>query len=242
MTEQPSDLSDQDGSFDGEMIAALKKTDEAIKTYIRQKIGDDEYEAYVSRNQLDGGIDKTIGDKIGAAFTRPIDEAEGQAATLATQLIQEGEDEEEARRHAALDALRAALSKLQNPADKAYNVAYFEAVDELSDRIIEALFLKYPDIQVAEIDRALFSVMLSQRSDGSGSHITLYLSLAIEGTRVSTEVFYTVIPEDPFVNKGRPERIDVDPADFDGVVAGVDIALLKKDALEALQSAVRSAL
>lgn len=35
------------------------------------------------------------------------------------------------------------------------------------------------------------------------------------------------------------ERVDLDPSEYEGGIGGVNVALLKQDALEALQTALR---
>lgn len=243
MTEQSRDLSDHSGSLDGELVVALTQVDVVIEKYIRKAIGDYEYDAYEARTALENELDDSMGEEVRQAFGKPIDRIMEQAAELAEDMIKEGKDEKEARRQAALAAHEALFTDRTNPLDKDYLEAFSDITDTLEAAVQASLMEKYPDVEVAGVDGAMLSLMFTQRTDaavGLGANTSLRVGYMVDGPKVDTSVFFLETPRhSPDVSE--VERVDLDPADFEGVIGGINLALLKQDALEALQTALRDA-
>lgn len=184
-----------------------------------------------------------MGEEVQRAFGKPIDRIIEQAAELAEDMIKEGKDEKEARRQAALAAHEALFTDRTNPLDKDYLEAFSDITDTLEAAVQASLMEKYPDVEVAGVDRAMLSLMFTQRTDaaaGLGPNTSLRIGYAVDGPKVDTSVFFLETPRhSPDVSE--VERVDLDPAEYGGVIGGVNLALLKQDALEALQTALRDA-
>lgn len=243
MTERPHNHSDHDSSLDGELVVALTQVDVVIEKYIRKTIGDYEYEAHEARVALENDLDDSMGKEVQQAFGKPIDHIMEQAAELAEDMIKEGKDEKEASRQAALAAHEALFSDRTNPADKDYLEAFGDITDTLGASVQTSLMEKYPDVEVAGVDGAMLSLMFTQRTDpaaGLGPNTTLRVGFSVDGPKVDTHVFFLQTPRhSPDVS--QVERVDLDPAEYEGGIGGVNVALLKQDALEALQAAIRDA-
>lgn len=243
MTEHSHDLSDHSGSLDGELVVALTQVDVVIEAYIRKAIGDYEYDAHEARVALENELDDSMGEEVRRALGKPIDRIMEQAAGLAEDMIKEGKDEKEARRRAALAAHEALFADHMDPRDKDRVEAYTDITETLAGLVEGFLTEKYPDIEVDAVDGAILSSMFTQRLDpaaGLGPNTTLRVGFSVDGPKVDTNVFFFRTPRNS-PGAGKVERVDLDPAEYGGVIGGIDLALLKQDALEALQAAIRDA-
>lgn len=241
MAERPHNFSDHDNSLDGELVVALTQVDVVIEKYIRKTISDYEYEAYEARVSLENVLDNSMGKEVQQVLGKPIDHIMEQAAELAEDMINEGKDEKEARRRAAAAAHEALFADRTNPADKDYLDAYSDITDALETSVHTSLMEKYPDIEVAGVDGAMLSLMFTQRTDsaaGLGPNTSLRVGFSVDGSKVDTSVFFFHTPRNSPEMTGV-ERVELDPTEYEGVIGGVDFALLKQDALEALQTALR---
>ncbi|MCK9623132.1 MAG: hypothetical protein M0R47_21680 [Methylobacter sp.] len=250
MTEQPHDPrdpGDHSGSIDGEMVVALTEIDAIIEKHIRGAVGDDAYEAYNARVKLDQELNQSMGQEVKEGFVRPIDRIMGQAVRLIKQMVDEGMDEQEARKKVSDAAVEAIIAQHESPADKNYLEAYGDITDSLRLSIEDSLKLtqKYLDIEVASVDEGQLSLELMQRIEIKGSStrkVTLNVIFSIDESSISMSAFHTILIRDLLEGShGGIERTEVDLVANGNVIDGVDLVALKQDAFQALQTAVRSA-
>jgi len=233
MTEQPQDHSDQELSLDTRIVQAMNAIDVLINHAIREEIGDDEYNQYLSRAELNEHLDEVVKDS-DLRLKAPYELVNERATDIAKSMVVQGEEpSQEVKRDAEGQAFEEWVYSLGNDADDTYLSAYGDVTADVAEIVDLEMSMEYPGMMLRNSTDGL--VTFSQEAEKNSNKPTLRISLQRVGEALETSIVYELPPMDT----GRPyDYVEVDPAEFDNEIEGINLADFKAHALTALTAAI----